>query len=120
MSRESGTSQITGRISRVNCSRAGSGPSQRERLLDERLAGLHYGDKQAIAWVRRHGAEHGADPSVLVVAGSSAGAHLASMAALTPNDPAFQPGFEGALSYLRSRLSTSALSRQRPRAERTN
>ena len=27
---------------------------------------------------------------------SSAGAHLASMAALTPNDPAFQPGFEDA------------------------
>lgn len=35
-------------------------------------------------------------PSVLIVAGSSAGAHLASMAALTPNDPAFQPGFEDA------------------------
>jgi acetyl esterase/lipase len=30
------------------------------------------------------------------VAGSSAGAHLAAMAALTPNDPAFQPGFEDA------------------------
>jgi acetyl esterase/lipase len=31
---------------------------------------------------------------VLIVAGSSAGARLASMIALTPNDPAFQPGFE--------------------------
>jgi acetyl esterase/lipase len=29
------------------------------------------------------------------MADSSAGAHLASMAALTHNDPAFQPGFEG-------------------------
>jgi acetyl esterase/lipase len=52
--------------------------------------------KRAIAWVREHGDEHGADPSVLFVAGSSAGAHLASMAALTPGDPAFQPGFEQA------------------------
>ena len=50
--------------------------------------------KRVIAWVRRHAAEYGADPSLVVVAGSSAGAHLASMAALTPNDPAFQPGFE--------------------------
>ena len=51
--------------------------------------------KRAMAWVRRHAAEHGADPSVLVAAGSSAGAHLAAMAALTPDDAAFQPGFEG-------------------------
>ena len=52
--------------------------------------------KKVIAWVREHGHEYGADPSVVFVAGSSAGAHLASMAALTPNDPVFQPGFEGA------------------------
>ena len=50
--------------------------------------------KRAIAWVREHAAEYGADPSLLVVAGDSAGAHLASMAALTANDPVFQPGFE--------------------------
>ena len=49
--------------------------------------------KKAIAWARRHAPEYDADPTVLVVAGSSAGAHLASMAALTPNEPAFQPGF---------------------------
>jgi acetyl esterase/lipase len=30
------------------------------------------------------------------VSGSSAGAHMASLAALTPNDPSFQPGFEDA------------------------
>lgn len=52
--------------------------------------------KRAIAWVRQHAAEYGADPSLLVVAGGSAGAHLASMAALTANDPVFQPGFEQA------------------------
>jgi acetyl esterase/lipase len=52
--------------------------------------------KKAIAWVRRHGREYGAGPDTLVVAGSSAGAHLASLAALTPNDPILQPGFEDA------------------------
>jgi acetyl esterase/lipase len=50
--------------------------------------------KKVIAWARRHGAEYGADPSVVFVAGSSAGAHLAATAALTPNDSAFQPGFQ--------------------------
>ncbi|TDD74334.1 alpha/beta hydrolase [Actinomadura darangshiensis] len=52
--------------------------------------------KKVIAWVREHGHEYGADPSTLFVSGSSAGGHLASMAALTPSDPAFQPGFEDA------------------------
>ena len=52
--------------------------------------------KRAIDWVRQHAGEYGADPSLLVVAGGSAGAHLASMAALTANDPVFQPGFEDA------------------------
>jgi acetyl esterase/lipase len=50
--------------------------------------------KRVIAWVREHGSEHGADPAVIVVSGTSAGAHIAAMAALTPNDPVFQPGFE--------------------------
>lgn len=50
--------------------------------------------KKVIAWVREHGHEYGADPEMLFVAGSSAGGHLASTAGLTPNDPAFQPGFE--------------------------
>ena len=50
--------------------------------------------KRAIAWIHEHAPEYGGDPSLLVVAGSSAGAHLASMAALTANDPVFQPGFE--------------------------
>jgi acetyl esterase/lipase len=52
--------------------------------------------KKAIAWVREHGHEYGADPAVVFVAGSSAGGHLAAMAALTPNDSRFQPGFERA------------------------
>ena len=52
--------------------------------------------KKVIAWVRAHGQEYGADPAVLFVSGSSAGGHMAALAALTPNDPAFQPGFEAA------------------------
>jgi acetyl esterase/lipase len=52
--------------------------------------------KRAIAWVRAHGAEYGANPDFLVVSGGSAGAHLASLAALTPNEPEYQPGFESA------------------------
>ncbi len=46
--------------------------------------------------MREHGAEHGADPDTIFVAGSSAGGQMAALAALTPNGPAFQPGFERA------------------------
>jgi acetyl esterase/lipase len=52
--------------------------------------------KRVLAWAHEHGRELGADPSTLVMAGSSAGGHLTALAALTPNDPAFQPGFEQA------------------------
>ncbi len=52
--------------------------------------------KRLIAWVREDGPSHGADPAVVVVTGSSAGGHMAALAALTPGDPAFQPGFESA------------------------
>jgi acetyl esterase/lipase len=50
--------------------------------------------KLAVKWVHEHGEEHGADPSCIVVSGASAGGHLASLLALTANDPAYQPGFE--------------------------
>ncbi|HEY1135608.1 MAG TPA: alpha/beta hydrolase [Nocardioides sp.] len=50
--------------------------------------------KRAIAWVRRHIEAYGGDPSYLAVTGGSAGGHLAALAALTPGDPVFQPGFE--------------------------
>lgn len=52
--------------------------------------------KRVLAWVHEHGHEFGADPTTLVMAGSSAGGHLTALSALTPNDPAFQPGFEHA------------------------
>lgn len=50
--------------------------------------------KNAIRWIREHGKEYGANPDFLVITGGSAGGHLASLAALTPNDPQYQPGFE--------------------------
>jgi acetyl esterase/lipase len=50
--------------------------------------------KRAIAWVKDHIEEYGGDPSYVVVTGGSAGGHLTALAALTPNDPAYQPGFE--------------------------
>jgi len=50
--------------------------------------------KRAIAWVKEHIAEHGGDPRFVAITGGSAGGHLSSLAALTPNDPLFQPGFE--------------------------
>ena len=52
--------------------------------------------KRAIAWVRENGASYGADPGFLVLTGGSAGGHLTALCALTPNDPAWQPGFEDA------------------------
>lgn len=51
--------------------------------------------KRLVAWVREHGQEWGADPDRIVLSGSSAGAHMSLMAAFTPDDPAYQPGFEG-------------------------
>jgi len=49
--------------------------------------------KRALAWVTSDIARHGGDPGFVAISGGSAGGHLASLAALTPNDPAFQPGF---------------------------
>ena len=52
--------------------------------------------KRAIAWVKEHIAEYGGNPDFIVITGGSAGGHLSSLAALTPNEPEWQPGFEGA------------------------
>ncbi len=60
--------------------------------------------KRAIAWVKEHIEEYGGDPSYVVITGGSAGGHLAALAALTPNDPAYQPGFEGADTQVRAAI----------------
>ena len=52
--------------------------------------------KRAIAWVREHAHEYGADPEFVCITGGSAGGHLVALAALTAGDPGLQPGFEDA------------------------
>ncbi len=61
------------------------------------LPGVRFPDyvvdvKRVLAWVRQHGPAYGADPGTVFVAGNSAGGYLAMFAALTQNDPAYQPG----------------------------
>lgn len=52
--------------------------------------------KAAIAWIRDNIADYGGDPDYIAITGGSAGGHLTALAAVTPNDPQFQPGFEDA------------------------
>jgi len=52
--------------------------------------------KRALAWIKENIAEYGGDPDFVAITGGSAGGHLSSLAALTPNDPQWQPGFENA------------------------
>src|SRR5262249_7515016 len=48
--------------------------------------------KKVIVWARAHPREHGGDPDRIVLAGSSFGARLATLAGFTVNDPAFPAG----------------------------
>ncbi|GAA5156774.1 alpha/beta hydrolase [Nocardioides marinquilinus] len=57
--------------------------------------------KRALAWVKEHVADYGGDPDYVAITGGSAGGHLAALAALTPNDPVWQPGFEDADTSVR-------------------
>ena len=50
--------------------------------------------KLAIRWIRENVADHGGDPGRIFVTGGSAGGHLATLVALTANQPEYQPGFE--------------------------
>ncbi|GAB7066868.1 alpha/beta hydrolase [Mycobacterium hodleri] len=52
--------------------------------------------KRALAWIKENIAEHGGDPDFVAITGGSAGGHLTALAALTPNEPQWQPGFEDA------------------------
>lgn len=61
--------------------------------------------KRAIAWIRAHADEIGADPGFVAIAGGSAGGHLASLAALTGNDPRYQAGFEDADTSVQACIS---------------
>ncbi len=50
--------------------------------------------KRAIAWVKANIERFGGDSDFIAITGGSAGGHLSALAALTANDPSFQPGFE--------------------------
>jgi acetyl esterase/lipase len=50
--------------------------------------------KQGISWVKQHIEAYGGDPGFVAITGGSAGGHLAALAALTANQPQYQPGFE--------------------------
>ncbi|HME46659.1 alpha/beta hydrolase [Mycobacterium sp.] len=52
--------------------------------------------KRAISWLKAHIGGYGGDPDFIAITGGSAGGHLSALAAVTPNDPHFQPGFEKA------------------------
>jgi acetyl esterase/lipase len=52
--------------------------------------------KRALAWIKENIADYGGDPDFVAITGGSAGGHLSSLAALTPNESQWQPGFEDA------------------------
>jgi len=58
--------------------------------------------KRSIAWIRENVERFGGDPSYVAITGGSAGGHLTALAALTPNDPEYQPGFEDADTTLQA------------------
>jgi acetyl esterase/lipase len=58
--------------------------------------------KRALAWTKERIAEYGGDPNWIAITGGSAGGHLSALAALTMNDPQFQPGFEDADTSVRA------------------
>ncbi|MBO0880779.1 MAG: alpha/beta hydrolase [Mycobacterium sp.] len=58
--------------------------------------------KRALAWTKEHIAEYGGDPDWIAITGGSAGGHLSALAALTANEPQFQPGFEDADTSVRA------------------
>lgn len=59
-------------------------------LLPDQIVDL----KLALGWIRERITEFGGDPNFVVTTGGSAGGHLSSLMALTPNEPEYQPGFE--------------------------
>ncbi|KAG1394105.1 hypothetical protein G6F60_011079 [Rhizopus arrhizus] len=61
--------------------------------------------KRAIRWVRENIFWFGGNASCIVLAGDSAGGHLAAVACLTANDPRYQPGFEDVVTSVQAVIS---------------
>ena len=58
--------------------------------------------KRVIAWIRENIGEYGGNPDFIAITGGSAGGHLSTLAALTPNREEWQPGFEQADTQLQA------------------
>jgi acetyl esterase/lipase len=61
--------------------------------------------KCALGWVRAHAAEYGVDPTNLVLAGDSAGAHLAMLTAYTIGTPNLPPSCPVSVAPVKAVLS---------------
>ncbi|MFB3080080.1 MAG: alpha/beta hydrolase fold domain-containing protein [Lysobacterales bacterium] len=67
------------------------------RLSPKEVFPAHIIDvKKTIAWIRDSAEQYGGNADFLAITGGSAGGHLSSLAALTPNKAEWQPGFEQA------------------------
>lgn len=65
--------------------------------------------KRALRWVKDEINVFGGNPHNIVVAGDSAGGHLACLLASTANQPEFQPGFEQVDTTVQGVLGLSAV-----------
>jgi acetyl esterase/lipase len=61
--------------------------------------------KRAISWMKLHGPEYGVRPERIVLSGRSAGAHLALLAAYTPNHETLDPPDVGEDTSVRAVMS---------------
>jgi len=62
------------------------------RLCPEVQLNEMVGDaKRAVAWMKDNAEKYGVDPGKVVLAGGSAGAHVAMLGGFTPNHPGFTP-----------------------------
>ncbi|MGE0538745.1 MAG: alpha/beta hydrolase fold domain-containing protein [Dehalococcoidia bacterium] len=55
------------------------------------IAGMVGDAKRAVAWLKAHAADYGADPDRIVLGGASAGGHVALLAAYTAGHPVLTP-----------------------------
>lgn len=72
--------------------------------------------KRALAWIRESAERYGIDPNFICITGGSAGGHLAALAALSPGDARYQPGFEAADTRVQAALPVYGVFDWRDRA----